>query len=37
VGSTKICRACAKPAWRPSSHQTAAVSGKSQVVTCRQS
>ena len=33
VGSTKTCRASPKPASRPSSHQSAAVSGKSQVVT----
>jgi hypothetical protein len=36
VGSAKIWRACAKPASRPSSHQTDAVSGKSLLVTCRQ-
>ena len=33
VGSAKTCRASPKPASRPSSHHTAAVSGKSQVVT----
>src|SRR4029077_4990086 len=36
VGSTNTSRACRKPASRPSSHHTAAVSGKSQVVTCCQ-
>jgi len=36
VGSVKIWRAWAKPASRPSSHQAAAVSGKSLLVTWRQ-